>query len=39
MGYAFTYPLVKWLYDIPVGSYTHYPTIRYGTFLYHFHFR
>ncbi|GJN92854.1 hypothetical protein Rhopal_005894-T1 [Rhodotorula paludigena] len=27
MGYAFAYPLVKWMYDIPVGSYTHYPTI------------
>jgi len=28
MGYAFAYPLVKWLLGVPVGSYTHYPTIR-----------
>lgn len=28
MGYAFTYPLVKYLCRIPVASYTHYPTIR-----------
>ncbi|GAA5946543.1 hypothetical protein JCM3775_004454 [Rhodotorula graminis] len=27
MGYAFAYPLVKWLLGVPVGSYTHYPTI------------
>lgn len=27
MGYAFTYPLVHYLLHIPVGSYTHYPTI------------
>ncbi|GAA5977613.1 hypothetical protein JCM10908_005038 [Rhodotorula pacifica] len=27
MGYAFTYPLVKYLCRIPVASYTHYPTI------------
>ncbi|GAA6054532.1 hypothetical protein JCM3770_005832 [Rhodotorula araucariae] len=27
MGYALTYPMIKWLYGIPVGSYTHYPTI------------
>ncbi|GAA6015303.1 hypothetical protein JCM11491_001005 [Sporobolomyces phaffii] len=27
MGYAFTYPLVKLACRIPVGSYTHYPTI------------
>ena len=27
MGYAFTYPLVRYLFDIPVGTYTHYPTI------------
>ena len=28
MGYAFTFPLVKYLCRIPVASYTHYPTIR-----------
>lgn len=28
MGYAFAYPLVKYLCRIPVASYTHYPTIR-----------
>ncbi|BGP01817.1 Mannosyltransferase [Rhodotorula toruloides ATCC 204091] len=27
MGYAFAYPLVKFLCRIPVASYTHYPTI------------
>ncbi|BGP09845.1 GDP-Man:Man(3)GlcNAc(2)-PP-Dol alpha-1,2-mannosyltransferase [Rhodotorula toruloides] len=27
MGYAFAYPLVKYLCRIPVASYTHYPTI------------
>lgn len=27
MGYAFTYPLVKLLLEIPVATYTHYPTI------------
>ncbi|KDE06840.1 hypothetical protein MVLG_02876 [Microbotryum lychnidis-dioicae p1A1 Lamole] len=27
MGYAFTYPLIRHLGRIPVGSYTHYPTI------------
>ncbi|GAA5940523.1 alpha-1,2-mannosyltransferase ALG11 [Sporobolomyces koalae] len=27
MGYAFTYPLVKYVCRIPVASYTHYPTI------------
>ncbi|SCV73700.1 BQ2448_6130 [Microbotryum intermedium] len=27
MGYAFTYPLIRHLGQIPVGSYTHYPTI------------
>ncbi|GAA5886702.1 hypothetical protein JCM6882_005863 [Rhodosporidiobolus microsporus] len=27
MGYAFAYPLVRYLCRIPVGSYTHYPTI------------
>ncbi|GAA5874450.1 hypothetical protein JCM1840_000784 [Sporobolomyces johnsonii] len=27
MGYAFVYPLIKQLCRIPVGSYTHYPTI------------
>lgn len=28
MGYAFAYPVVKYLCQVPVGSYTHYPTIR-----------
>lgn len=32
MGYAFTYPLVKYLCRVPVASYTHYPTIRCGHF-------
>ncbi|RKP35638.1 glycosyltransferase family 4 protein [Dimargaris cristalligena] len=27
MGYAFTYPLVKWLTGVPVIAYVHYPTI------------
>ncbi|KAI5480410.1 UDP-Glycosyltransferase/glycogen phosphorylase [Pseudohyphozyma bogoriensis] len=27
MGYAFTYPLVRWIAGVPIGSYTHYPTI------------
>ncbi|GAA5931002.1 hypothetical protein JCM1841_005453 [Sporobolomyces salmonicolor] len=27
MGYAFAYPLIKHMCRIPVGSYTHYPTI------------
>ncbi|GAA5820517.1 hypothetical protein JCM10212_005196 [Sporobolomyces blumeae] len=27
MGYAFAYPLVRYLCRIPVASYTHYPTI------------
>ncbi|GAA5902944.1 alpha-1,2-mannosyltransferase ALG11 [Sporobolomyces salmoneus] len=27
MGYSMTYPLVKYLYRIPILSYTHYPTI------------
>lgn len=28
MGYAFTFPVVRWLGIIPVGGYVHYPTIR-----------
>lgn len=28
MGYAFAYPVVRKLCRVPVGSYTHYPTIR-----------
>lgn len=28
MGYAFAYPVIKTLCRVPVGSYTHYPTIR-----------
>ncbi|ORY76869.1 hypothetical protein BCR35DRAFT_325608 [Leucosporidium creatinivorum] len=27
MGYAFAYPVIKTLCRVPVGSYTHYPTI------------
>ena len=27
MGYAFTYPLIRYLLDIPIATYTHYPTI------------
>lgn len=27
MGYAFTYPLVRYLCKTPIASYTHYPTI------------
>lgn len=27
MGYAFTYPVVHFLLNIPIASYTHYPTI------------
>jgi len=27
MGYAFTYPLFKYVAECKVGSYTHYPTI------------
>lgn len=29
MGYAFAYPLVRIIAKVPVGSYTHYPTIRF----------
>ncbi|ODV92449.1 glycosyltransferase family 4 protein [Tortispora caseinolytica NRRL Y-17796] len=27
MGYAFTYPLVHWLLNVPIFAYVHYPTI------------
>lgn len=27
MGYAFTFHIVRWLGNIPVGAYVHYPTI------------
>lgn len=30
MGYAFAYPIIKTLCRVPVGSYTHYPTIRWA---------
>lgn len=33
MGYAFAYPLIKVLCRVPIGSYTHYPTIRSGPHL------
>lgn len=29
MGYAFAYPLIRIIAKVPVGSYTHYPTIRF----------
>lgn len=28
MGYPFTYPFMKFLYDVPIVSYTHYPVIQ-----------
>ncbi|KAL6930888.1 related to GDP-Man:Man(3)GlcNAc(2)-PP-Dol alpha-1,2-mannosyltransferase [Hanseniaspora guilliermondii] len=28
MGYPFVYPIMKFLYDIPIVSYTHYPIIQ-----------
>jgi alpha-1,2-mannosyltransferase len=27
MGYAFTFPIVRWVAEIPVGAYVHYPTV------------
>ncbi len=30
MGYAFTFHVVRWLGNVPIGAYVHYPTIRSG---------